>query len=77
MKILVCINGGVLQSLYVSPELAGAEIVLHDEDDLEGEGKTNSERDEIFEGAIEGLVPVNWDRTSPDQCLLGGETLKA
>jgi hypothetical protein len=59
VKVVVCIAGGVLQSVYAPPEVADQiEVVLHDEDDLEGEGKFREERDAIFNERTKGLVAV-------------------
>ena len=60
-KIVVCINGGVLVSVYVSPALLEAfklETVLHDEDNLKADGVTENDRLSQFEETVKDLEAV-------------------
>jgi hypothetical protein len=54
-KIVLRICGGVLNDVYVSPDMAETEVELIDYDNLEAEGLCSDERNEKFEIAIKGL----------------------
>jgi len=55
-KIVACISGGNLQSVFAStPEI---DFELIDADNLLAEGKSNAEIDEILKAATNDLYPV-------------------
>ena len=60
-RIVAVVNGGVLVSIYVSPELRkyfGIEASLHDVDNLKADGLTSEECDARFEVEVKGLEAI-------------------
>jgi hypothetical protein len=49
IKIVVCVDGGVVYGVYSNQPYANVDVLLVDQDDLEAEGIGRKERDAISE----------------------------
>lgn len=57
-KIVICVEGGCLTGVFVSPEIKPAVARLLDFDNLKEEGLTTEERDDVFKRLTKGLVVI-------------------
>lgn len=57
--IVIVISGGTLQAVYASEFVADElEVELVDHDDMEAEGVSRDEREQIEDKAVEGLTEL-------------------
>lgn len=57
-QILAVVSGGVLNAVYVSPDLLGAEVTLFDYDDKEAEGMTSAQRTRLCRLATKNMEEI-------------------
>ena len=57
-KIVIMVSGGLIVSVYGSPELKDAEILIHDEDLLKEEGIIEKMRQRMLKQKTKGLIEL-------------------